>query len=413
MGEKAMITIAEKLRAGEPTETIPGTCCISKNKPAGFVELPGFENVSVNKDAFESMYTLFASTVNTNSAGLVQRHGDRYLVHNPAQVPLSAKELDNIYSLPFERDVHPHCAAHGNVRAMDTIKFSITSHRGCFGGCNFCSIALHQGRKVISRSIASIESEARSIASRPDFKGIISDVGGPTANMYAIACIKKKQHTACANRACLFPDACTALLLDHAKQIHLLRKLRKISGVKKIFIASGIRFDLILADKKSGKDYLKEILNYHISGQMKIAPEHCVASVLCAMGKPPSADLGKFRALFKKLNADTGKKQFLTYYFIAAHPGCTLRDMQALKNYASRELQLNPEQIQIFTPTPSTYSTLMYYTGRNPFTKKTLFVERDMRRKQLQKDAITIGRSNKHQRKNKALNARRKKCPAD
>ncbi len=218
---------------------------------------------------------------------------------------------------------------------------------------------------------------------------------------------RKKKHGACTNRRCLFPGVCEELQPDHGSQIRLLRKLRNISGVKKIFIASGIRYDLVLSDKKSGEAYLSEILNHHVSGQMKIAPEHCITTVLQTMGKPGSANLIRFRSLFNRLNARTGKKQFLTYYFIAAHPGCTQQDMLALRDFSSRELHHNPEQIQIFTPTPSTYSTLMYYTGRDPFTGKPLFVERDIRRKQLQKNQLTRRGQSAHARLKKGKPAQR------
>ena len=410
MGEQAMLTIAERLSAGESTDDIPGMCRIGREAPQGFCELPAFEDVTRDERAFEHMFKLFADNNDPVSAkGLVQRHGERYLVHNPPQAPLSPAELDRVYSLPYERDVHPFYAQQGPVRAMDTIKFSITSHRGCYGGCNFCAIALHQGRTVISRSSASIVAEARRIASHPDFKGFIHDVGGPTANMYGFECSKKQKKGACAHKRCLFPSVCKELRPDHTPQIQLLRKLKKIPGVKKIFVASGVRYDLIFADPKAGETYLAEIVNHHVSGQMKIAPEHCAATVLQAMGKPTAKHLTRFRSLFTDLNAKAGKKQFLTYYFIAAHPGCTLHDMQTLRDFSARELRHYPEQVQIFTPTPSTFSTLMYYTGRDPFSGKPLFVERDMRRKEQQKNLIKRRGPASGQRPSKTGNFTRKK----
>ena len=388
MGERAMLEIAQRLHAGEPTDDIPGVCRIGSKAPQGYAELPSFEEVKNDDRAFEDMFKLFArSTKHISAQDFVQRHAKRYLIHNRPQPPLTTQELDHVYSLPYERTVHPSCAQYGTVRAMDTIRFSITSHRGCYGGCNFCAIALHQGATVVSRTPESIRAEAARLAAHPDFKGFIHDVGGPTANMYAIIASCKKSG-ACARRSCLFPSVCKELRPDHASQIKLLRTLKKIPRVKKIFVASGIRYDLVMADKKNGEAYLAEIVNHHVSGQMKIAPEHCVKPVLAAMGKPSTEPLIRFRNLFNELNTKAGKKQFLTYYFIAAHPGCTVQNMQTLRDFSARELRHYPEQIQIFTPTPSTFSTLMYYTGRDPFSKKPLFVERDMRGKQLQKDVI-------------------------
>jgi len=390
MGERAIIEIARTIRDGSSTHSIPGTCRIGREAPQNYILLPSFEDVTADDRSFERMFKLFAANSEYPTArGLVQRHGDRLLIHNPPQPPLSTQELDRVYSLPYERDVHPHYARQGKVRAMDTIRFSITSHRGCYGSCNFCAIALHQGRTVISRTARSIVEEAKHLTALKGFKGFIHDVGGPTANMYGFECHKKLQHGPCADRRCLYPDVCKELRPDHAPQTALLGMLRRIPGVKKVFVASGARFDLIMADKRNGRRYLEELVRHHVSGQMKIAPEHCVDTVLSTMGKPAAKHLIRFRGLFNELNARSGKKQFLTYYFIAAHPGCTLGHMQALRDFAAGELKHFPEQVQIFTPTPSTFSTLMYYTGRNPFTGKALFVERDMRRKQQQKNMLT------------------------
>jgi uncharacterized radical SAM protein YgiQ len=407
MGERAMLAIAQNLKAGEPTDTIPGLCRIGTEAPQDFTELPSFEEVKNDDRAFEDMFKLFArSSKQVSRQGFFQQHAKRYLIHNPPQPPLTTQELDHVYSLPYERTVHPSCAQHGPVRAMDTIRFSITSHRGCYGGCNFCAIALHQGSTVVSRTAESIRAEAARLANHPDFKGYINDVGGPTANMYEIACSKRG---ACARRSCLFPSVCKELRPDHTPQIRLLRQIKKIPGVKKIFVASGIRYDLVLADKQKGESYLAEIVNHHVSGQMKIAPEHCVQPVLAAMGKPAASPLLRFRNLFNELNTRAGKKQFLTYYFIAAHPGCTLQDMQTLRDFSARELSHFPEQIQIFTPTPSTFSTLMYYTGRDPFSGESLFVERDMHRKQQQKNQILHRGKDRGSRPGKTGNFHRKK----
>ncbi len=389
MGERAMLAIASRLSAGESTVGIPGTCRIGRDVPEGFLALPSYEEVCRDDRAFERMFTLLAlNSEHPCSRGLVQRHADRLLIHTPPAPPLTSDELDRVYSLPYERAVHPFYAKQGKVRAMDTIRFSITSHRGCYGGCNFCAIALHQGRTVVSRSPQSIIDEARRITRLPGFNGFISDVGGPTANMYGFECAQKRERGPCARRRCLYPAVCSRLRPDHTAQVRLLRTIKKLPGVKKVFVASGIRCDLVLADTKAGRAYLAEIVGHHVSGQMKIAPEHCVDRVLAAMGKPGSRHLVRFRSIFNELNDAAGKRQFLTYYFIAAHPGCTLEDMMKLRDFSARELRHFPEQVQIFTPTPSTFSTLMYYTVRDPFSGNPLFVERDMRRKQRQKNAL-------------------------
>jgi uncharacterized radical SAM protein YgiQ len=275
---------------------------------------------------------------------------------------------------------------------METIKFSITTHRGCYGECNFCSIGLHEGRTVISRSEKSIIAEAQKLALLPDFKGYILDVGGSTANMYGIECRRKQTQGACQDKRCLYPHVCASLRPDHSRQINLLKSLRNIKGIKKIFVASGIRYDLLEADKKNCASYMQEIVKHHISGQLKVAPEHTAANVLKLMGKPQTRSLINFKQIFEKTNQSSGQKQFLTYYFIAAHPGCTEEDMRELKSFASRELKTNPRQVQIFTPLPSTYSSLMYFTGIDPTTGKKIFVEKNIVKKQRQKD-IVVGKT--------------------
>jgi len=274
------------------------------------------------------------------------------------------------------------------VRALDTIRFSITTHRGCYGSCAFCAIAMHQGRRVVSRSADSIAAEAQRFAQHPKFRGVISDVGGPTANMYGIACPRQAAHGACADRRCLFPEVCRHLPVDHRPQIALLRRLRNLRGMRKVFVASGIRHDLVLADHAHGEAYLDELVAHHVSGQLKLAPEHSDEAVLRLMGKPGVEKLLAFRARFEAANARHGRKQFLTYYFLAAHPGCTEEQMRELRRFAVRTLQLTPEQVQIFTPTPGTWSTAMYWTGIDPATGEAIFVERGLRAKQAQKDAL-------------------------
>lgn len=389
MAEKAILELATALQNHRDTQDIRGICYIAAQKPDDFLELPAFEEAAADKNAFAAMFNLFYKNNDPLTArGMVQRHGPRFLIHNPPQPALTTSELDMIYALNFARAVHPFYQASGKVQAMDTIRFSITSHRGCFGECNFCSIGVHEGRAVISRSENSVISEAQKLAALPDFKGYILDVGGPSANMYGMNCRRKQTQGGCPHKRCLYPHVCANLNVDHEKQINLLRRLRKIKGVRKVFVASGIRYDLLLADKKHCLKYMQELVAHHISGQLKVAPEHTSEKILKIMGKPGIEALLEFKAIFEKLNRDAGCRQFLTYYFIAAHPGCTDGDMRDLKAFASRKLKIHPRQVQIFTPTPSTYSSLMYWTGIDPATGGKIFVEKDAGKKQKQKDII-------------------------
>jgi len=389
MGEKTILQLAEKLKQNQPCTEIRGLCYIDQNPRLDYLELPSFPSVKADKYEFIKMFHLFYQQQDPfSSKGLCQQQDTRYLIHNPPQFPLTQIELNQVYELDYERNVHPYYRSDGAVRALETIRFSITTHRGCYGECNFCSIAMHQGRLVHSRSEASIIKEVEALTKLPDFKGYLLDVGGPTANMYGVDCETKKTHGACTAKRCLFPRTCKNLPFNHEKQLHLLQRLRRLPGIKKIFIASGIRYDLILNDSKSGLEYLREIMKYHLSGQMKIAPEHTEDKILKLMGKPNRAALQKFREHFNQIKQQNNQEQFLTYYFIAAHPGTEQHEMEQLHQFAVRELKLCPEQVQIFTPLPSTYSTLMYYTGLDPFTLKPLYVEKDQHRKELQKQAV-------------------------
>ena len=399
MGEKSMLSLAQALKGGREWRNIKGLSYIAKEKKDSYLELPSFEECVKDKKQFIKAFDIFYQNCDSITAkGLYQACGDRFLIQNSPSENFTSEELDSIYSMNFERDVHPYYKAMGDVRALDTIRTSVTTHRGCYGECNFCAIAIHQGRTVISRSQDSIVEEVKEIASTPKFKGYIADVGGPTANMYDVECSKKLKLGACQDKRCLYPHKCPALKIDHNSQIELLDKLKSIDKIKKIFIASGIRYDMILDDKKNGQIYLEEIVKDHVSGQMKIAPEHTEDKVLSFMGKQGKAPLKEFKEKFYKINSKLGKKQFLTYYLIAAHPGCDEKDMLDLRRFASSELRINPEQVQIFTPTPSTYSTLMYYTEINPFTNKKIFVEKDNGKKQKQKD-ILIPRENNNKKR--------------
>ena len=390
MAEKAILEFAAALRGGQDPRKLRGLCYIAKEKPAGYIELPSFESVAANKLAFiEMFHTFYKNNDPLSGRGLCQQHGDRFLVQNRPAPYQTQSELDAVYALDFERLQHPYYEMQGKVKALETIRFSISTHRGCYGECSFCAIAVHEGRTVRGRSQQSILEEAERLISHPDFKGYIQDVGGPTANMYGFECDKKLKSGACPAKSCLFPGICPLLEVDHRPQLELLRAVRKLKGVKKVFVASGLRYDMILADSVCGEAYLDEIVTHHVSGQLKVAPEHTEPAVLDLMGKPGPDALLKFKDRFDRLSRLAGKPQFLTYYIIAAHPGCTAQDMLRLKRFTSEKLHVNPEQVQIFTPTPSTYASLMYYTELDPFTRKPVFVEKDPRRKEHQKDIIT------------------------
>ena len=390
MAEKATLEFAAALRDGQDPRSVRGLCYIAKEKRDGYLELPSFETVASDKLAFiEMFHTFYKNNDPVSGRGLFQRHGDRFLVQNPPAPYQSQAELDAVYALDFERAQHPYYEAQGQVRALDTIRFSISTHRGCYGECNFCAIAVHEGRTVRWRSTQSILDEAGHIISHPEFKGYIQDVGGPTANMYGFECDKKLKNGACPAKRCLFPDICPLLEVDHRPQLELLRQVRQLPGVRKVFVASGLRYDMILGDALCGEAYLREIVDHHVSGQLKVAPEHTENNVLDLMGKPGPEALLEFKDKFDSLSRLSGKPQFLTYYIIAAHPGCSAQDMVRLKRFTSEKLHVNPEQVQIFTPTPSTYSSLMYYTELDPFTRRPVFVEKEPRRKEHQKDIVT------------------------
>ncbi|MBN1580970.1 MAG: YgiQ family radical SAM protein [Anaerolineae bacterium] len=389
MAERSVVELANALAEGSYVQGIRGLCYIAPAAKAGYVELPSFQDVAQDKLAFVEMFhTFYANNDPLTAEGLCQRQDTRYLIQNPPAPYLTQKELDGVYAIDFERSQHPFYESQGQVKALETTRFSIATHRGCYGECNFCSIAVHQGRTVRWRSQASIVAEAQSLAGRSDFKGYIQDVGGPTANMYGFECDKKLEQGSCAHKRCLYPEVCGSLNVDHSKQLQLLRTLRQIEGVKKVFIGSGIRYDLILDDAKDGGRYLREVVHHHVSGQLKVAPEHTQDRVLNKMGKPGNESLIEFKQQFDRLNAEAGKDQFLTYYLIAAHPGCSEKDMKRMRAFISRELQVNPEQVQIFTPTPATYSSVMYYTEIDPFTGESLFVEKENKRKQKQKNIV-------------------------
>ena len=395
MAEKSIIQFANALRDGADVRNNCGLCYIASEgdvteEKADYLELPPYETVERDKSSFIDMFhTFYQNNDPLTAKGLYQKHGTRYLVHNPPSMRLTQEELDAVYALDFERAQHPYYEQQGKVKALETIKFSIPTHRGCYGECNFCAITVHEGRTVQWRSPESILDEARQLTQYPDFKGYIMDIGGPTANMYGFECEKKLRQGTCREKRCLYPEVCPSLKADHHHQLELLTKIRRIKGIQKVFVASGIRYDLLLSDKEYGEQYLQEVVEHHVSGQMKVAPEHTEKGVLKQMGKPGAELLLQFKELFDRMTREVDKEQFLTYYLIAAHPGCTEEDMQSLKRFTSQRLKTNPEQVQIFVPAPSTYSSLMYYTETDPFSGKPVFVEKDPKNKENQKDIVT------------------------
>jgi uncharacterized radical SAM protein YgiQ len=389
MGEKAVVELAEALRNGDPVHTIRGLCTISKEKITGFTEIPSFEEVRSDRHKLTEMFhTFYGNNDPLTAKGLFQKQDSRYLVQNPPQPYLTTEELDAVHDLVYARALHPYYRQFGDVKALDTIQFSIPTHRGCYGECSFCAISVHQGRTVRWRSEKSILQEAIRISEMPEFKGTITDAGGPTGNMYGFECERKLKKGSCPDRRCLYPKICPNLKINHSPLIRLLKKLRGIKGVKRLFTASGIRYDLILSDKNNGRLYLKELVNFHVSGQLKIAPEHTEEPVLRLMGKPGSPSLLQFKKEFDALSKKSGKNQFLTYYLMAAHPGCTENHMRSLKRFTREKLKTTPRQVQIFTPTPSTYASLMYHTGLNPFTAEKISVEKSFRGREAQKNLV-------------------------
>ncbi|PLX65988.1 MAG: YgiQ family radical SAM protein [Denitrovibrio sp.] len=386
MGEKTVLEFA----AGKNPADINGLCYVSKEIPNGFEELPTYEDCVKDKKTFTHMFhTFYKNNDYLTASGLAQKQDTRYLIQNPPSPDPERVELNSYFELPYTYEVHPHYAAQGYVKAMDTIRNSVTTHRGCYGECNFCAIAVHQGTRVVERTEASVEKEVQRFIDKPGFNGIINDVGGPTANMYGIECRKKKDQGRCHDKRCLYPEICPQLGISHKYTNSLLSRIRKMDGIKRVFIASGIRYDMIMNDKKFGPQYLENLVRFHVSGQLKIAPEHSEQKVLDLIGKPSEKVLKEFVSAFNKETKKQGKKQFLTYYMIAAHPGCEMEHMESLKKFASQELKMSPEQVQIFTPLPSTYSALMYYTGKNPFTGHDIYVEHDGAARSKQKNTIT------------------------
>ena len=392
MGERSILALAEALDSGIAVSDItyvPGTVYKTQKKEDIYdaVFLPEFTQVKEDKSAYaRSFYLQYQNTDAFSGRRLAEAYPSKiYVVQNPPSEPLSQMEMDDVYALPYMRAYHPSYEPLGGVPAIEEVRFSLASNRGCFGGCSFCALTFHQGRIIQSRSHASIVKEAELLTKEPDFKGYIHDVGGPTANFRFPACGKQMQKGVCPDKQCLFPSPCKNLKADHEDYLKLLRKLRNIPGVKKVFIRSGIRFDYVLADKD--RTFLRELCQYHVSGQLKVAPEHISDKVLEKMGKPKAAVYHQFVREYGKMNEKLGKKQYLVPYLMSSHPGSTLQEAVELAEFL-RDLGYMPQQVQDFYPTPSTISTCMYYTGLDPRTMEPVYVAHNPHEKAMQRALI-------------------------
>jgi uncharacterized radical SAM protein YgiQ len=388
MGENQAAEIARRLAAGETPLTmrdIRGTCyaCAPQETPWEGAQCPSYEIAAQNKKEYAAACrTQILEQDPVTGRAVKQRHGKQMLVQNAPMPPLQTEELDRVYALPFARRWHPCYDAQGGVPGLEEVLFSITHNRGCFGACNFCSLAFHQGRFVTSRSQESVLREARLLTTLPGFKGYIHDIGGPTANFRFPSCEKQKTQGLCKDRKCLAPEPCPALRADHSEYLAILRAVRALPGVKKVFIRSGVRFDYLLADRD--ESFFRELVEHHVSGQLKIAPEHCSASVLDAMGKPHIEAYLRFARRYAALNQKAGKEQYLVPYLMSSHPGSDLNEAVELAQFLRRE-GIRPEQVQDFYPTPGTVSTCVFYTGIDPMTRREVFVERSPHGKAMQR----------------------------
>ena len=391
MGEHQIEELARRLDGGESISNIHnirGTCYLTEpiNTPIGAAECASYEQVKENKKAYaRSCRQQYDQQDEVYGKTVIQRHGKMMLVQNPPSFSLTTEELDRIYSLPYMRAYHPSYESVGGVPGIEEVKFSITHNRGCFGYCNFCSIALHQGRRITCRSEESILDEARRLTEMPDFKGYIHDVGGPTANFRKPSCEKQIKLGLCKGKKCLAPEPCPNLEADHSEYIDILRKLRKIKGVKKVFIRSGIRYDYLMEDESD--EFIKELIKNHVSGQLKVAPEHCSAAVLDKMGKPHIEAYKKFQKKFYEITKGIGKEQYLVPYLMSSHPGSTLKEAIELAVFL-KENNMRPEQVQDFYPTPGTLSTCMFYTGLDPYTMEEVYVPRTPEEKKMQRTLL-------------------------
>ncbi len=396
MGEKILLRIAELLQKGVPIKKIHdvrGTVYLTTPEDKLHYEAVGgysYDELKLDKKKYAEAYRIqYLNQDAISGKAVTERYDGKLLVQNPPMPPLEREELDKVYALPYMRTYHPSYEAAGGIPAIEEVRFSITHNRGCFGGCNFCALTFHQGRTVRSRSIASCVAEAEQITHMPDFKGYIHDVGGPTANFRYPACEKQLTSGVCLNRRCLAPSPCQNLKADHSEYIVLLNAIQRVPGVKRVFIRSGIRYDYMMADKN--QDFFRKLVTDHVSGQLKVAPEHICDNVLTLMGKPSVAVYERFKENYFRYSAACGKEQYIVPYLMSSHPGSTLNDAVTLALYLKRN-GIRPEQVQDFYPTPGTVSTVMYYTGIDPLTRKAVYCTDDYREKQLQRALLQYNR---------------------
>lgn len=388
MSEKQVVEIANRLNAGvniNDMKDIKGTCYVTETLEGieDYIEIPSYKDICKDKIKYAEAFKIqYEEQDPVRGKVLVQKHANRYLVQNKPEMPLTREELDKVYSLPYQKNYHPIYEPMGGISAIEEVKFSVVSSRGCFGNCSFCAITFHQGRIVQSRSEESIIEEAKEITSYEDFKGYIHDVGGPTANFRSPACKHQLKIGACKNRQCLHPGPCKNLEVDHSEYLNLLRKLRTLPKVKKVFVRSGLRYDYIMADKND--EFFKELVEHHVSGQLKVAPEHVSKNVLHYMGKPAGKTYENFREKFFKITNTLGKKQFIVPYLMSSHPGNTIKEAVELAEYL-RDIGYQPEQVQDFYPTPGTLSTTMFYTGLDPLTMKEVYIPKTKHEKAMQR----------------------------
>ncbi|XZI24115.1 YgiQ family radical SAM protein [Clostridium perfringens] len=389
MSEKQIVEVADFLNQGfdgKYIRHIPGTCYIADSLDEIYEEhivLPSFKEVSSDKRTYAECFKIqYDEQDPVRGRTLVQEHNGKYVVINKPEMPLSREELDRVYALPYQKTYHPIYEKDGGIAAIEEVKFSLVSSRGCSGNCSFCAITFHQGRIVTSRSEDSIVEEAEEITKYDDFKGYIHDIGGPTANFRKPACKKQLTLGACKHKRCMSPGICKNMEVDHREYLHLLRRVRKLPGIKKVFIRSGLRYDYIMADKDD--TFFKELVEHHVSGQLKVAPEHVSPNVLKYMGKPAGKTYDEFRRKFFRITERLGKKQFIIPYLMSSHPGCKLEDAIMLAEYL-RDINYQPEQVQDFYPTPGTLSTTMFYTGLDPLTMEEVYIPRSKEEKAMQR----------------------------
>lgn len=406
MGEKTIIQLAELFRYGASIDkmtTLRGTCYITKDisNLSDYIEVPSYEEVCSDTKAYGEAYkNEYYEQDPIVGKGIIQKHGDRYLVQNPQQLPLSNEEMDFTYNLPFMRTYHPIYEADGGIPAIKEVRFSITSHRGCYGSCSFCALTFHQGRTIQTRNADSIVDEAKLLTTFPDFKGYIHDIGGPTANFRHRACKKQIKFGTCKNKQCMFPKPCKNLIIDHTEYNNVLKRVRNIKGIKKVFIRSGIRYDYLIHDKN--ESFFYDLCKHHISGQLKVAPEHVSPKVLAQMGKPTREVYDKFVNKYFSINKKLGMNQYLVPYLMSSHPGSDLNAAIELAQYV-KKMGYTPEQVQDFYPTPGSLSTTIYYTGFNPLTGEKVYTPKTQEEKNMQRALIQFAVPKNYEIVKKAL----------